>query len=420
MLRSLDPLPDEALSGYLLRLSHRLRITPATLVKRTGLGIDTTADSKVYRISMHYLFALEPECEEPFARATRLSPAEVQGLLLAPLGRRYGPLNPRFLKSAEPSRVIRNNSWVLSEKVRYCPQCLAGDGSEIEALHGGAWRRLWRLPVTFACVRHRQLLRDRCPDCGGLVHAGDAKSMLARLNDDALHPTQCRSTPSSTAKDRSVRPACGADLTAAEGGELRSLSPQTRRTIYTTQERLTSLLADDGPEQIGSVGWAVPVAQYFMDLKAVTSLIFMTWPEARPHAATPTLAQALDAEAQRRHEDFAQQRAAGKRGPAARAYVVPSADPLAAAAVFEMADRFLRSSDENAASALLGPLAEEARYAHQPVSYTIRRAQGTSIPLQIVLLTHRRNARSGENVTTLIERNEGLARWPTSQNRLAK
>ncbi|WP_331720037.1 hypothetical protein [Streptomyces sp. NBC_00147] len=67
--------------------------------------------------------------------------------------------------------------------------------------------------------------------------------------------------------------------------------------------------------------------------------IFMTWPEARPHAATPTLAQALDAEAQNRHEDFLRRRATlGKSGHAARAFNGPPADPLAAAAVFEMAD----------------------------------------------------------------------------------
>lgn len=420
LLRSLDPLPDETLSGYVLRLSHRLCIAPAQLVKRTGLGTSTDAGTKVFRIAMSSVFRLEREREERFTHTTRLSPDEVQALLLAPLGHRYGPLNPRYLKTPDFSRVIRDNPWVLTDEIRYCPECLAGDGSEIEALHGGAWRRFWRLPVAFVCVRHRRLLRDRCPDCGELVHAGGTNSMIARLNDDGLHPTQCRSTPTTAAKDRGVRPACGADLTAADGDQLRSLSPQTRRIVYSTQERLESLLASDSPEQVGSVGWTVPVAQYFVDLRALTSLIFMTWPEARPHAATPTLAQALDAEAQRRHEDFLRRRAApGKSGQAARAYSGPPTDPLAAAAVFEMADRFLRTPDEHAASALLEPLAAEARYAHQPISYTIRRAHGTSIPLQVVLLTHRRGART-EDITNIIERNEGLTRWSTSQNSPAK
>jgi hypothetical protein len=35
--RSLDPLPDESIIGFMLRLAHRLEITPTRLVKLTGL-----------------------------------------------------------------------------------------------------------------------------------------------------------------------------------------------------------------------------------------------------------------------------------------------------------------------------------------------------------------------------------------------
>jgi len=35
--RSLEPLKDESLLGYLLRLSHRLDLPPARLAERTGL-----------------------------------------------------------------------------------------------------------------------------------------------------------------------------------------------------------------------------------------------------------------------------------------------------------------------------------------------------------------------------------------------
>ncbi len=34
--RSLDPLPDEVLPGYLLRLAHRLDRTPARILQLTG------------------------------------------------------------------------------------------------------------------------------------------------------------------------------------------------------------------------------------------------------------------------------------------------------------------------------------------------------------------------------------------------
>jgi len=35
--RSLDPPPDEALPGYLLRLAHRLGLAPARIMQLTGL-----------------------------------------------------------------------------------------------------------------------------------------------------------------------------------------------------------------------------------------------------------------------------------------------------------------------------------------------------------------------------------------------
>jgi hypothetical protein len=36
--RSLDPLPDESLPGYVLRLAHRLDRSPARIIELTGLA----------------------------------------------------------------------------------------------------------------------------------------------------------------------------------------------------------------------------------------------------------------------------------------------------------------------------------------------------------------------------------------------
>jgi len=408
LARSLVPLADETLSGYLLRLAHRLCIDPGRLAKLTGLTGGKSADTTIVRLAMNLVFRLDDQARSQFAEVTRLTPAEVDGLLLESLGTRYGPLDPQYSKAPDSSRVIAHNPWVFTETIRFCPECLAGDGSEVEGLHGGAWRRSWRLPVVFACPQHRRLLLDRCPQCAGLAHAGGQTSMIARLNDDELHPTQCRSTPGPRQIGHGG-PACGADLTRSPGNRLRELSPQTRRTVFALQNRFTQLLAADGPTTTGSVGWSVPVAQYFMDLRAVTTLIFMTWPEARPHAATPTLAEALDIEAQQRHDRYLERRAAPGKTQAVRAYSDPSTDPLAAA-VFDIADRFLRSPDENTAATLLSPLAAEARYAHQPLSYSIRRSAGTSFPLQVVLLTHRSRSGIQDNITEIIERREDLTR----------
>ncbi|GLW75407.1 hypothetical protein Kpho02_77040 [Kitasatospora phosalacinea] len=400
LLLSLDPLDDETLSGYLIRLAHRHHVDPIRMLRRTGLA---ASDAKIVRIPVRLALELDTERAEHFGRATRLDPAEVSGLLMAPISTRYGPL------ATTRTAAAADGPWAFTENIRYCPDCLAGDGSEIQNLHGGTWRRTWRLPVAFTCPHHRRLLRDSCPDCGSPVQAGGPNSLIGRPNDDGLHPTQCRGSLESAGKTRSVRPACGADLTQAESNDFRRLSPQTRQALSSAQEHIQSLLDHDGPTTVGSIGWEVPTAQYFTDLRAVTALIFMSWPEARPLVATPTLAQAIDPEADRRHTAFSRLRAA--RGSlAGRAYSDPPTDPLVAGAVFELAARLLSSPDEVAAAAVLEPLAEEARYRHQSVSYNIRRAPGTSLPLQAVLLRPARRAPDTATTTQRLERVPGLTR----------
>ncbi|NEE36620.1 TniQ family protein, partial [Streptomyces sp. SID7982] len=200
--RGLDPLDDETLTGFVLRLAHRVGTTPAEISVRTGLPT---------RLPLSFLHYLDDEHLTGFAHATHLTPAEVTGMLLVPLGERYGPLSPAFTPRATPTRMIYDNPWVLTRSSRYCPLCLAGHGDAIQDRHGGAWRRLWRLPVVFLCLRHRRLLSHRCHDCGALAQSAHTANAIARLSDDSLHPTQCRFSAPSTPHQQSAGP-CGADL----------------------------------------------------------------------------------------------------------------------------------------------------------------------------------------------------------------
>ncbi|MET9721665.1 hypothetical protein [Streptomyces zaomyceticus] len=151
------------------------------------------------------------------------------------------------------------------------------------------------------------------------------------------------------------------------------------------QKKYLSFLSADGPEQVSSIGWLTPTAQYFQDLRGVVALIFMTWPEARPHAATPALARIIDTEAERRHELFHRRGAQPRKNLRSTAYTDPPDDPVATGAVLEIADRLLCTPDEEAAAQFLVPLANEAKRIHQPLSYSLRSPRGASIPLRVVL-----------------------------------
>src|SRR5258708_37903736 len=80
--RSLDPLLEESLPGYVLRLAHRLGLAPARILQLTGLAGGLQAPRG---LMMH----LDAAAAGSFARATRLPAAEIACLCMSSLAGRY-------------------------------------------------------------------------------------------------------------------------------------------------------------------------------------------------------------------------------------------------------------------------------------------------------------------------------------------
>ncbi|MFJ7998722.1 TniQ family protein [Streptomyces sp. NPDC096310] len=381
--RSLDPLPDEALTGYILRLSRHLGTSPGTVVIRTGLASEK---NRLSRVPIRLLHDLEPAELHSFTRATRLTPDEVSRLLTSSLAGRYGPLSERFTPRKSAARMVNDNAWLLTRTPRYCPQCLTGDGSEIQQLHGGAWQRSWFLPPVFACTKHRRLLRVGCPKCRQPTDEVEMGSVIARPWDEDLHPTQCRTTTASRTTGH-IQPACRAQL--AESGhvvpeDLPDL--KTLEHLLGLQQRLQSLLDPASPEMTSCVGWLIPVADYFADLRALLGLVFLSWPAARPFAATPTLAEVLDDEAAQRYARAAVLRGEPGKKHSSRPFTDPPLPPLPMGAVLGVAERLLDVEDENQARERMLPLIEQARDFDQALSLYLRREGWISFPLRIAVM----------------------------------
>ena len=187
--RSLDPLPDESLPGYLLRLAHRLGLAPARIMQLTGLTGSRDGHQPARRSLMLHLDEAQAGT---FARVTRLTAAETAQLCMSSMSGRYPWAAPRVTADQWGPRSLAS-TWVFTSATRYCPQCLAGDGSYIQQQHGGAWRKAWRLPVVFACPAHRQLLEHLCPSCQQPGHVRGTRS--ARL----AGPARLRRRPASRA-----------------------------------------------------------------------------------------------------------------------------------------------------------------------------------------------------------------------------
>ncbi|MEI7030927.1 TniQ family protein [Streptomyces pratensis] len=379
---SLDPLLDETLIGYILRLAHRLGTSPGAVAIRTGLTGHRKGNA--LGVPMRLLHDLESEQIQAFARTTRLAPEEVSRLLTSSLGERYGPLNEKFTPRKSVARMVNDNAWLLTRTPRYCPQCLTGDGGEIQQLHGGAWRRSWCLPPVFACPRHRRLLRTHCPAWHQPVHTVEMNSIIARPWDEDLHPTQCRTTTVPRTVGR-LQPACGAQLAEpAEAGPEVTRTPQTLEHLLGLQRRLLKLLDPVGPAVTPSVGWLIPAAEYFADLRALLGLVCLSWPAARSFAATSALAEVLDREAEERLARAAALRDKPGKKHSSRPFTDLPLDPLLMGAVLGIAERLLDAPDEEQARELVLPLIHQASRVDQALSIYLRRAAWVSFPLRIV------------------------------------
>ena len=253
--RSLDPLPGESLNGFLLRLSCRLHVSPARLAQ---LGIVTSATRG---LSRRLLLDLDTGNLAQFAR---LSVSEAAGLTLVPWADRYPPI-ARSLRAAGPRPQA--DDWLFTPETRYCPRCLAGDGSTVQDELGGCWKLAWHLPVVFACPGHRLPLQAGCPQ----DHPAEAhgRTLLIRLpGDSSLHPARCRQPLPGTGSRGRRRQPCGQRLDQP-GTEPARLAPEA----LAFQGRMLAMLDSSYP--------AEDAAAYFTDLRVATAILCITWPAAR-------------------------------------------------------------------------------------------------------------------------------------------
>jgi TniQ len=264
LARSLEPLAGESLAGYLLRLSCRLGIGPLELARLTGC-----ADGNSSAVSRHLLLTLDVQ---RFAQVTRLPSGAATSLTIVSWAGRYPPVTRSRTGQGPP--VILDN-WLFAVTPRFCPGCLAGDGSPIQQQYGGPWKKTWQLPVAFACPLHRRFLREACPE----QHPArpGIGTLITFPGATALHPAQCR-TPLQPHNKGPGRPACGSRLDQPGDDDLH----RPGQAALDTQQRLLGLLSPAHPAEDAS--------RTFTDLRLISALLCMSWPlgrdlmDARPAA----------------------------------------------------------------------------------------------------------------------------------------
>jgi len=274
--RSLLPLPGESLPGLLLRLAHRLDQRPADIALRAGLAIRITAQPA------NHLLMLAPQFRPVFTHVTRIPERRIDDLTLRSFVAHYPPVAEALTRPGG-SPQLRPRSyfppWLLGASTRYCPLCLAGDGSEIQRRHGGAWKTQWRLGAVFVCLEHRLFLQDICPACGVPALGGTQKKLilLPAPTTGGLHPAQCRSV-------RADGTACGHRMDNPD--HLSEMSRPSPRVIA-LQQHIQDLLS---PAHDPADAFAV-----FSDLQVMSAIVQTTWPATATVTPERHLVQALDA-----------------------------------------------------------------------------------------------------------------------------
>jgi hypothetical protein len=331
--RSLDPLPGESLNGFMLRLAHRLCLSPGSLARWTG------CDSAP--LSRRLLFDLDTEA---FAAAARLSPDEAATLTLAPWADRYPPIARALTR-----RSTQAGYWLFNAIPRCCPQCLAGDGSPVQEQHGGPWKRTWHLPVSFACPDHQVFLRHGCPQ----EHPPPVSwRLITSIGDSTLHPAQCRHPrrtgwpgPSSS---------CGARLDQA------GITQIAGHALLATQQRLLAALDPRYP--------AADARQLFTDLRVIAALLCASWPASR-ELLEPAMAGPVAG-----HVSQLRSRASGNLSP-------PPEDPVAAGALLTAAARVRDSDDLPAALSRYHEAARAGRPSKSPWARIVDRHASSCSPV---------------------------------------
>lgn len=284
--RGLDPLPEESLPGYLLRLAYRLDRSPSRIAALCGLG------DRHGRIRADHLLALPSTALDVFARTARLSASEVNGLVLKCFVNTY-PALARIRATSGQVTAVYSDNWVLNLSSRYCPPCLAGDTTAIQRALGGPWTLRWHLPIVFACARHHRLLTSTCPACGNLLNRSHRShaTLINRPAHNKLHPLQCRNTPPSVKPGGHRSRPCGARLDAVPGTASVTLPAEDLERMIALQQRLDHRLT---PDQDTTTGAHAPEDSYFLDLAAAAQLIKLSWPAGRDLAPSDTLATVVD------------------------------------------------------------------------------------------------------------------------------
>lgn len=265
----------ESFASYSDRLAAESGSPLSVMLSATGvLDISDASSLRPYGLT------LSPERLRAFAFSAWLAPERVAQMLLGS----YATV--AFKQSLQ-------GEWAYLSGSHVCPACLA---------ESDAWQLAWRLPWSFACLRHGCLLVDTCRACGGRTGPGrsdrrSAPSYLSRVPEPGHCPNPL---PAGLAlSGRAARP-CGQRLS-----ELVAVDLASGPGLLEAQERLARALGGS-PFIVG--GASLSSVDFLAAARSLCALIL--------YAAEPEDLAVLPGPVVAAFEDWTLKRAANDEGRA--------------------------------------------------------------------------------------------------------
>lgn len=250
----IPPADGESFASYVDRLAYDMDTPLIALLHAIGL-IDDEHDKA---IGAGYGIALSSERLTRVATTLDLSEQRISQLFLS----HYQGVAVDVTDFDPDERAsvakVAFREWAYFSGSHLCPACLSESG--------GVWQLKWKLPWSFACIRHDTLLADTCPQCERRIGmARQDGSSRPRFISRVPKPGYCSNAqpPGIAATGLAAMP-CGQPLT-----EIAVEPLQNYRRLLVAQETIDRIL-ETSSVTVG--GEEVATLEYFRTLRSLCAL----------------------------------------------------------------------------------------------------------------------------------------------------
>lgn len=226
------PFRDELLSSWMSRVVTRFGLeVPDLTAYLAGQGVTLPATRQINDITP------DPELLKIWARGCRIDPARLERL---------------SLKLRYPNR---SHDWISARARGGVSVCLACFDTDIAARRDAYIRADWKLVERVVCPVHKEMLRDRCPECGAHLRVS------FRLRTGLLRVFCAK---------------CECLLTGRGGAREERTDAGFTRGILTFQSRAEGII-NGGEDQLAHLEWTIRTLWAPLDRAGAARPVLALW-----------------------------------------------------------------------------------------------------------------------------------------------